>query len=206
MKWTKGARIRSDGRHVTYLYTCECGNQQEIRGDEAGIRYCKKCYIRKPSHRNVLDDFWKYVTKTESCWLWTGNIMSSGYGRFTYKGKRWVTHVLSYTMHNGSIANGLYVLHKCDVPACVNPGHLFLGTQADNVLDMHQKGRARGMFRKGQNLGSSHPNAKFIEKQVKEIRQSYTGKRGERAQLAVKYNVTQPTISDILTGKTWRHI
>jgi hypothetical protein len=87
--------------------------------------------------------FWKKVNKTEDCWLWLGHLQR--YGRFKPQGIRnspqVLAHRYSYELHFGPIPIGMNVLHKCDNPACVNPDHLFLGTQKDNVIDMMNKGR-----------------------------------------------------------------
>jgi len=90
--------------------------------------------------------FWKYVEKTESCWLWTGYKNHLGYGRMTVtvapkQYKLMATHRLSWKMHRGPIPEGKVVMHDCDNPACVNPDHLLLGTQLDNMRDMKAKGR-----------------------------------------------------------------
>lgn len=85
--------------------------------------------------------FWEHVNKTESCWLWTGPRTGTGYGVFSIAGQRRMTHRWSYEWAHGQIPDGHGVLHKCDVPLCVNPAHLFTGTQADNMRDMLQKGR-----------------------------------------------------------------
>lgn len=77
------------------------------------------------------------------CWLWIGACDSVGYGNFRIKNKSWKAHRFSWTIHNGIIPDGLFVLHKCDVRPCINPNHLFLGTHLDNMRDMHAKGRAR---------------------------------------------------------------
>lgn len=82
------------------------------------------------------------------CWLWAGGYFVSGYGSFhdrhTAERRRWRAHRLSYVIHFGPIVpDELYVLHRCDTPGCVNPDHLFLGTQQDNIADCYSKGRAR---------------------------------------------------------------
>lgn len=77
------------------------------------------------------------------CWLWTGTANERGYGRVYSGGRMWVAHRLSWTQANGPIPSGMFVCHKCDTPACVNPDHLFLGSPRDNVLDMVAKGRHR---------------------------------------------------------------
>lgn len=76
------------------------------------------------------------------CWLWDCQYNRDGYGLLRCKGTYKVAHRLSYEQFVGPIPNGLLVLHRCDVPSCVNPAHLFLGTYSDNTRDMIRKGRA----------------------------------------------------------------
>lgn len=91
-----------------------------------------------------------YIPVPEAgCWLWTGPWCDSGYGRVARHGKEITrAHRMFYTVHKGEIPKGLFVCHKCDTPACVNPDHLFLGTARDNVQDMIRKGRNRPGGRK----------------------------------------------------------
>jgi len=86
------------------------------------------------------------VTET-GCWLWTGHMMSTGYGRTQIKDKTYLTHRLSYEAFNEPIPEGLWVLHKCDVRLCVNPKHLFVGTHQDNMNDAVKKGRTKKILR-----------------------------------------------------------
>lgn len=85
--------------------------------------------------------FMLHVQKTESCWLWTGCKSKYGYGQFTFRKKTTLAHRASYELAMGPFDNWLCVLHKCDNPQCVNPDHLFLGTQLDNARDRVAKGR-----------------------------------------------------------------
>lgn len=78
------------------------------------------------------------------CIEWTGAINSGGYGNLWYEGKYWKAHRLAWAQANGPIPPGMFVLHRCDNPPCVNLEHLFLGTAADNTADMLAKGRSRG--------------------------------------------------------------
>ena len=84
----------------------------------------------------------KYIPEPNTgCWLWTSTWASCGYGQFRINGKYWLAHRASWKLLYGEIPGGLQVLHKCDVRPCVNPDHLFLGTQSDNMLDCFKKGR-----------------------------------------------------------------
>jgi hypothetical protein len=90
---------------------------------------------------SVADRFWSKVRKSDGCWLWGASIKTTGYGQF-FRGPRIEkAHRVSYELTHGPIPEGLYVLHRCDVRACVRPDHLFLGTISDNSRDMIYKGR-----------------------------------------------------------------
>jgi hypothetical protein len=99
--------------------------------------------------KNIVDRFFDKVRKSEQCWIWTGSKGSGkdNYGFFYLHGNRKTgqknvrAHRYSYELHNGKIPDGLLVLHKCDTPSCVNPDHLFLGTNKDNSDDKIRKGR-----------------------------------------------------------------
>lgn len=87
--------------------------------------------------------FMKHVNKTDTCWLWTGSIDVSGYGDCWFRGKTDGAHRVAWLIFNGEITDGLFVLHRCDNPKCVNPEHLFLGTHSDNMRDASSKGRLK---------------------------------------------------------------
>lgn len=101
-----------------------------------------------PAPRPLVDRFWEMVRRgpSEECWPWTGSTRAGGYGAIAVRvpGRRHrlaPAHRVSWELHNGPIPDGLQVLHRCDNPPCVNPAHLFLGTNDDNVADMLSKGR-----------------------------------------------------------------
>lgn len=132
------------------------------------------------------------------CLIWFGQKCPKGYGRLRLEGKMQRAHRLMYQLRNGPIADGQVIRHSCDNPACVNPDHLCLGTQLENVRDMFVRGRANKLN------GESHPNAKLTDLQVAEIRRRYVpGVYGKGAHvLAKEFGVSKPTIQAIVSGES----
>jgi hypothetical protein len=118
------------------------------------------------------------------CWPWMGCIGNRGYGVISHIS----THRLSWELHRGPIPNGKHVLHSCDNKRCVNPSHLFIGSQADNMKDMTLKGR--------------HGRRKLTDDQVREIYSSPL----TQMELSRRFGVAQTKISDIKLKKNYKHV
>lgn len=151
------------------------------------------------------DRFMSWVTPvTESgCWIWHGCSDPKGYGRFRRGGERAtvLSHRFSWEMFRGGIPTGMFVCHKCDTPACVNPDHLWLGTNADNVADMDAKSRRNNPHPKPMR-GENHYRAKFTDDDIRRIK---ADNRTQEA-IASEYGVRQNTISRIKSGVRWGHL
>lgn len=142
----------------------------------------------------------RFVDKTVQqggCVLWTGALFENGYGAFQIDGKAVRAHRHAYTKTNGPIPAGMFVCHRCDVPACVNPEHLFLGTAKDNAQDRQAKGRGNAP------RGERHGMAKLTQVGVEAIRRKL--KRGTpRKEIAAMYGVSVAAVTRINTGAAWQ--
>ena len=132
------------------------------------------------------------------CWLWRGQLNQSGYGVLWLDGKSRVAHRVAWVFFHGEIPPELLVCHKCDVRACVNPEHLFLGTHTENARDREAKGRSM--------RGEESPSSRLSTEQVSRIKAVLAEDRMYVSEIAREYGVTPPTIAAIAKGKTWRHV
>lgn len=161
-----------------------------------------KYLTRTMKFRNPISAFETCFNKgcLEHCWNWKAGKSSGGYGSYSVNGKTEKAHRVSYRLYVGPIPEGMIVCHRCDNPSCVNPSHLFVGTQKDNVVDSVKKGRAKRAF------GISHPRAKLTESMVLKARLKYSTGLYSLREIGDLFGVGIPTINGAIHGKTWRHV
>ena len=142
---------------------------------------------------------WTDVKGPNECWPWKGSIKNGWHGQWRARdGSIELTHRAAWRLMKGPIPCGMFVLHKCDNPPCVNPTHLFLGTQSDNLKDMWAKGRGRP----GVSRGENHGNAKLTADLVRDIRTS----KESGVEMARRLGLSKTTIFDIRKRRSWKHI
>ena len=148
--------------------------------------------------------FFQKMVKVESgCWEWQAARDKDGYGIFTFHGKPWRAHRWSYYAFNDGLGQGMFILHACDNPRCVNPAHLSLGTQQENEDDKTNKGRRPSQ------AGEINSQSVLTVKDViaiKEILRRHHGKRGIVKFIGDWYSVTPQCISNIKSGKAWSEV
>ncbi len=167
---------RREGRRVTH-----------IDGNLSNNKASNLAYL--PSIKRFESTYTK--DERSGCWIWNSYKNPSGYGQTSYNK---LAHRISYEIHRGPIPKGMLVWHSCDIPSCVNPDHLFVGSTQDNMDDKVSKGR--------QVKGEHTSKAKLTEKQVKAIRRS----KLTAAALGMKYGVTDVAICYVRLRKTWKHV
>lgn len=170
------------------------------RGGKFCSRECYRQSMRIPVDRQFLDRL-----DTEAggdCILWVGNQNVNGYGLLASQDCRrkrlMLAHRFAFEMAHGKIPAGMQVLHRCDVPRCVNPLHLFLGNHADNHADKVAKGR--------QQKGEQVHSAKLTEQQVRGIRTRYADGDVTQSQLALEHGISAGTVIGILKRRSWKHL
>lgn len=134
----------------------------------------------------------------KECIEFSGSKDESGYGLKTVNGKTRRVHRLVWEQYNGKIPDKMMVCHKCDNPSCINPTHLFLGTNSDNMKDMYKKGRGNNFFK------DKNPKRKLTQQQVIEIKKLLNNGKTQQ-EIANIFSVNRTLISQIKLGKIWTH-
>ena len=133
----------------------------------------------------LTDRFWAKVEKSDTCWLWTGAHQSDGYGTIYRNGTMQLAHRVSWYLEHGYMPEE-HVLHECDIPACVNPSHLFLGTQRDNMRDAVRKGR----------------KSRISQTDVDEIRRLVASGIKQK-DVAKQFDISKQYVNGIVRGHNW---
>ncbi|MFC6197784.1 helix-turn-helix domain-containing protein [Ponticaulis profundi] len=156
--------------------------------NDAGLR--DKLILQMQARHEIYDN---------GCWIWTGSHDGSGYGRIKFRQVVIAAHRASYAINHLVNPKDLLVCHHCDTPACINPEHLFLGTDADNCADKMRKGRHKsGPVLKGQDNPRAVLTVTQHDAVVALIRKGMTN-----TAIAERYGVHHSTISKIRRGKSW---
>ena len=195
------------GNKVQYWETqCECGTVKEVKqhGKKLKARSCGCLSKEKASKRcstlNLVTDKKQYILdnikfdRRTGCWNWVGTLWANGYARTGIKGCKGRAYRLAYQEFVGVISKGNIICHRCDNPKCVNPNHLFQGSNQDNMTDMVNKNRSL--------KGEKHHKAKLTLPQVLEIR---SRENEPRVKLAKEFGVSDCTIRDIIKRRSWTH-
>ena len=175
----------------------QCGEPVKHRGTR--IKFCSHpCYVAS-RQRPTIDRFWEGVAKAgpDQCWMWTGSRTKAGYGQLSINAHKVYTHRLSLELHGTPIPPDALVMHTCDTPACVNPAHLRIGTDADNIADKVSKRRHIH--------GDTHPRAKLRSGDIGEIRRLLASGLSQ-GEIATRYNVCPSLVSNIKTGRLWKSV
>lgn len=207
----------SKPKYITRQISCccipGCGKPCLIRKSTKGVAYpikwCGHHNSRVMRYGDPLanpptpkERFWANVDKKgkKGCWLWTGGQDDDGYGHIKVRGATIKAHRFSWLLHFGEIKGNLWVLHRCDIPACVNPNHLFLGDVLVNNRDCKSKGRMP--------IGEDRHTAVLTEVLVKKLRREYVyGSRTKgTVALARKYKVSQTAVWCAVNCKWWSHV
>lgn len=181
-----------------------CTGKHDAKG------FCQKHYLRWKTHGDAINTPFnreksfqeRFEDKVElipfsTCHWWTANV-SRRYGQIQRNGKPTRAHRAAYELYIGPIPQGVYVLHECDEPLCVNPKHLFLGTSQDNTDDMVSKGRDKKAF------GARHYSTELTEKDILKIR-NLSGIVPQR-EIGRMFGLAQSSISLIINNKNWKQV
>lgn len=183
---------------------CDCGvlatvtHNSLMKGCTRSCGCLRREMLRRERGGPVAQRFEKYVMPepNSGCHIWIGNRPDGRYGRFWVAGNGLLAHRAAWQLFRGPIPDGLAVLHRCDNPPCVNPGHLFLGTFQDNSDDMLSKGRSA--------WGDRCWKARIDMEDAAGVIAMYEAGGSRQSDIAARFGLTQSTVSKIIRGDTWR--
>lgn len=208
----------SESETIPYGYCqCGCGGKTRISSQNNAPRGLVKGQPVKFIHGHWarvqpldVDDearFWSKAERrgSDDCWEWQAWRNAQGYGYFWDRidkrmapAHRWIFQFVNdIKLPRSPGASGLVVCHKCDNPPCVNPAHLFLGTQDENMADMRAKGR------QPDNRGERNPNTRLTPDDIRAIRASHHGKYGDGMRIAREWGLSSAQVSKIVKGQCW---
>lgn len=179
-------------------------------GFESYCKPCKKDYSHqnymeyrkqgKRKHPPLYERFWSKVgiAGKDECWLWKASCTVFGYGQLYYHGKPERAHRLAWLLTYGDIPTGMHVLHKCDVPACCNVNHLFLGTHQENMYDMITKMRYAH--------GDDFTNSKLTSDKVIKMRELYDSGLYTTTEIGEVFHTSRQNVNDIGKRRSWKHL
>lgn len=167
-------------------------------------KYCSKSCSNRSRKGDDLVRLLAKVDRSGECWLWTAALNNKGYGIILVNGRPRLAHRVIYTLMIGPIPSGggyhgTCVLHRCDNARCVNPAHLFLGSQVDNIGDMLAKGRG---YRFKPMRGERHVSSKLTDVDVLAIR-AMTGSNRETSR---RFNISEAQVCRIKKRQNWAHL
>jgi hypothetical protein len=174
----------------------------EIINGHSVLRLCQNKGCVNPDHYELKDDEKRFHSKykkgsPDECWLWQAALGRRGYGRFQMNKVNQMAHRMAWAFKNGPIAEGLYVLHRCDVPGCVNPAHLYLGTHDDNMRDRNERDRVP--------KGETCVHSKYKEVDVLKARELYSNGVTIK-EICIIIGIPRSSMSAMLSRRTWKHI
>lgn len=149
-----------------------------------------------------VERFWGRVDKESGkpCWIWANYRDPHNYGKMGIGPRMFLAHRLSWAIENGPLPPGVWVLHHCDNPPCVNPAHLYVGDMQDNMDDMIRRGR------RPVQTGESAPRCILTEAAVREIRSRYASGGETQVALGAEFGVSGGAIASVVNRRSWRHI
>ncbi len=207
-------RTQADALGLHTYFTgkpCKHGHVALRYVDTRACLVCKRIYARNNRKTSTAEAamtsisdmdiarFWSRVDMSGACWEWKGQLNKNGYGMFMQDGHPLRAHRISWTLTYGPIPEAMLVCHHCDNPSCVRPSHLFLGTSADNMADMAEKGRA------GKVIGSENPRTLISDDDIRRIRERVANGEPQSA-IAVQFGVTRSHIWRVVNGHRRREV